>query len=152
MTLAANSYGTTEKVAGMVPRYAASSGDFDASTNPTKARVEGMLDRVSGLVNAYLKALGFSVPLSNSDNVLAVENIVIEVVTEMVEGVRGSGRYAPNSKAIAAGGMVAVLNADITGYLDAIANGLEQDETRNKTGNRPSSTAVVKVDYAFETD
>ena len=152
MTLATNSYGSTAKVAGMIPRFAASSGDFDTTTNPTQARVEGMIDRVSGLVNAYLKTLGFTIPLTNDDNILAVENIVIDVVTEMVEGVRGSGRYAPNSKAIAGRGMTAVLSQDITAYLDGIAVGLQQDETRAKTGNRPSSTAVVKVDYALDVD
>ena len=40
MTLATNSYGTTEEVAALTPRYAASTGDFDGTTNPTLARVE----------------------------------------------------------------------------------------------------------------
>ena len=98
MAVSANSYGTSAKVAGYAPRYAASSGNFDTSTNPTNARVEGIIDRVSGLVNVYLKALGFTIPLTNADNVLAMDNIVIEIATTVVEGIRGSGRYAPNSK------------------------------------------------------
>ena len=148
MALSANSYGTTEKVAGMVPRYAATSGDFDTTTNPTKARVEGMIDRVSGLVNAYLKTLGFTTPLTNADNVLAMENIVIEVTVEMVEGVRGSGRYAPGSKAVANGGLFAVLNQDITSYLDAIAEGLEADETYSQPNNFHSRSPIRSDGYS----
>ena len=148
MALSANSYGTTEKAAGLVPRYAAASGDFDTSTNPTKARVEGMIDRVSGLVNAYLKSLGFSVPLTNADNVLAMENIVMESVAVMVEGVNGSGRYAPTSKAIAGRGMWAVLNDEIMAYLDAIAEGLETDETYSQPNNFKSRSPIRSDGYS----
>lgn len=148
MTLSANSYGTSEKVAGYVPRYAASSGDFDASTNPSKARVEGIIDRVSGLVNAYLKSLGFTIPLTNADNVLAMENIVVEISATAIDGIRGSGRYAPNSKAIANRGMLAVLNEDIMAYLDAIAEGLEVDEAYSQPNNFRSRSPIRSDGYS----
>jgi hypothetical protein len=148
MTVSVNSYGTSEKVAGYVPRYAAASGDFDTTTNPTQARVEGIIDRVSGLVNAYLKALGFTIPLTNADNVLAMENIVMEVSAVVVEGIRGSGRYAPNSKAIANRSMWAVLNDDIMAYLDAIAEGLEADETYTQPNDFRSRSPIRSDGYS----
>ena len=107
-----------------------------------------MIDRVSALVNAYLKALGFDIPLTDSDNVLAMENIVLDTVAVMVEGVNGSGRYGPASKTVAQRGMWAVLNDDVRAYLDAIADGLT-DETRTDAGKRPSSAAVSKADYGI---
>lgn len=137
MAVGANSYGTAEIVAGYVPRYASSAGVFDNSTNPTLARVDGMIDRVSGLVNAFLVNRGYTLPITDSTLSLALENIVVELVVLMVEGVRGTGRYAPNSKAIAQRGMFAVLNDDIMSYLDAIIT---------TTPNTFSSTAVTRQD------
>ncbi len=149
MAVSANSYGDAAKLAGLVPRYANRNGRFDATTNPTISRVEGMIDRVSGLVNAYLKKLGFTIPLTNADNVLAMENIVMEITAVMVEGVNGSGRYAPQSKSIAQrGGLFAVLNDEIMTYLDAIAEGLEADETYSQPNNFRSRSVIPSDGYS----
>lgn len=117
-------YGTTAKVAELTPRYA-DSGDFTASTTPTKTAVENYLNRVSAVADAYLATLGFSIPVTDTDAVLLVEQVVLETVAHMVEGVRGTGRYAPNNKAVAQRGMLAVLTDDVQMYLDRIATGLE---------------------------
>jgi hypothetical protein len=152
MTLTTNAYGTSAKVATM-SRYKTTSGDFDTTTNPTKDSVEYFINMVSGLVNGYLKAKGFSVPLSNADNVFAVEGIVIPTVAALIDAeVRGTGRYAPNNKAIAARGQLSVLVEDIKAAIDMLADGFDEDETRSDRGGRPSSVGVVKVDYAIDTN
>lgn len=152
MTLTANAYGTSAKVASM-SRYKAVSGDFDTTTNPTKDNVEYFINLVSGLVNGYLKTLGFSPPLTNTDNVFAIESIVIPTVAGLIDAeVRGTGRYAPNNKSVAARGQLSVLTDDIKAALDMLADGFSEDDTRSRVGQRPSSTAVVKVDYALDTD
>ena len=137
MAVGANSYSDAAIVAGYTPRYASSAGVFDTNTNPTLARVEGMIDRVSGLVNAFLTNRGYGLPLTDATLSLAMENVVTELVVVMVEGVRGTGRYAPNSKAIAQRGMFAVLNDEIMQYLDAIIT---------TTPNTFSVTAVIRQD------
>jgi len=127
MAIGANSYGTTEEVAALVPRYAKAGGaDFATVTNPTLARVEKLIDRVSAQVNAYLSTLGFSIPVSQADSKLVLDNIVVEIVTAMVEGIRGTGRYAPGSKAIAKRGLGATVSEEIRMFLDDIAPGIEE--------------------------
>lgn len=134
MAIAANSYGTTSEVAALTPRYANAAGAFDASTNPTLLRVEKFIDRVSAVVNSYLAQLGFTIPVSQADAKLMLDNIVVEQVALMVEGVRGSGRYAPGSKAIASRSMMSVLSEEIRDYLDSVAVGLEDlGATRSKS-------------------
>ena len=125
MALATNSYGTTAEVAALTPRYAASTGDFDGTTNPTLARVEKFTDRVSSMVNAYLSQLGFTIPITQADAKLLMDNITVEQVALLVEGVRGTGRYAPGSKAIASRSMMSILSEEIRDFLDDVAIGLE---------------------------
>ena len=127
MSLSANAYGTTAKVAELTPRYADSSQlDFTNSTTPNLSAVENMLNRLSAMANSHLAGLGFDIPLTQADAVLTVEHIVLELAAQMVEGVRGSGRYAPGNKAIAARGLIASVNDDLTAYLEGIAVGLEE--------------------------
>ena len=109
----------------MVPRYANNEGTFDATTNPPLARVEAMVDRISALVNGCLASLGFSVPVTQSDAKLIMDNIVIEHVTFLVEGVRGTGRYAPQSKLIAKRSPIAIISEEIKDFLEGISPGLE---------------------------
>jgi len=127
MSFFSNDKGTTEKVAELTPRYADSNTlDFTHATTPSLSAVENMLNRLSAMTNSHLAVLGFSVPLAQADAVLAVEQIVIELAAQMVEGVRGSGRYAPGNKAIATRGLIASVNEDLQAYLESIAVGLEE--------------------------
>ncbi len=125
MAIGANSYGSLVEVGAMVPRYANNEGTFDASTNPPLARVEAMIDRVSALVNGCMASLGFDIPITQADSKLIMDNIVIEHVTFLVEGVRGTGRYAPQSKQIAKRSAIAIITEEIKLYLEGIAPGLE---------------------------
>lgn len=125
MTVASYAYGTSADVAGYTPRYAATSGDFDTTTNPTKSRVEGMINRVSSIINAYLSDMGFSVPLTSTQGVNIMTELVIEYVTELIEGVRGSGRFAPGSKQIGGRSKWTLVSDEIYNFIDTISTGLE---------------------------
>lgn len=148
MAVTPNGYGDSAKVAQITPRYANTDGDFDLTTTPTKAAVENMINRVSGLVNAYLKSRGFTPPLTNTDNVLAMEQIVIDTVATMVEGVRGTGRYSPKNKAVMERGSWAVLSMDVTNYLDSIVDGLEVEETYARPNNSTSRSPIRQDGYS----
>jgi hypothetical protein len=131
MTVASYAYGTSEDVAGYTPRYAAASGDFDTTTNPTQARVEGMINRTSSIINAFLSDFGFNVPLTSTQGVNIMTELVMEYVTELIEGIRGSGRFAPNSKQIGGRSKWTLISSEIYDFLDNIATGLEDmGETR----------------------
>jgi len=140
------SYGETTDVAAYVPRFAATTGDFNTTTNPTKTRVTSMITRISAVIDSYLSSLGFSTPLTTTDGVNAMKELVIEYVAELVEGVNGSSRFAPGSKAIAGQSKWTVINTELMSYLDAIATGLENfGEAR--TGERQMGTStVIRVD------
>lgn len=125
MAIADNSYGSLVEVGANVTRYANKSVTFDAETNPTGPRVEKFIDRVSAVVNSYLSALGFTIPITQADAKLLMDNIVVDQVTLMVEGVNGTGRYAPGSKTIAQRSMMSVLTEEVTDFLDMVAIGLE---------------------------
>ncbi|MCP5101003.1 MAG: hypothetical protein GY943_36090 [Chloroflexi bacterium] len=84
-----------------------------------------MIDRVSALVNGCMASLGFDIPVTQSDAKLIMDNIVIEDVTFLVEGVRGTGRYAPQSKQIAKRSAIAIISEEIKTFLEGIAPGLE---------------------------
>ena len=125
MAVASYAYGTSELVAGYTPRYANASGDYDATTNPTQARVEGMINRVSSIINAYLSDMGFTVPLTSTQGVNVMTELVIEYVTELIEGVRGSGRFAPGSKQIGGRSKWTIISDEVYNFLDTISTGLE---------------------------
>ena len=146
MTISANSYGSIQEIAQMVPRYADDIGTFNDTTNPRGKAVENMIDRVSGLVNSYLSTLGFSVPITQADAKAAMDNIVVETVATMVEGVRGTGRYSPKNKAIAERGQWAIISQEVRTYLDDIATGLENLGAA-RTGERTMGTvSVIRAD------
>lgn len=127
MAVGGNSYGTSADVAALTPNWAAKgAGDFDAGTNPSKARVEVLIDNVSAIANGCLANLGFTIPVADADAVLIVKQLVTETVAVLVEGIRGTGRYAPNSKAIQARGVMTLVYQDICETLSNMAFGLEQ--------------------------
>ena len=141
MAVASYAYGTSALVAGYTPRYAASSGDFDATTNPTQARVEGMINRVSSIINAYLSDFGFTTPLTSAEGVNVVTELVIEYVTELVEGVRQSGRFAPGSKQIGGRSKWTIIDAEVYAFLERMATGLE------KMGESKTDQTIAGIDY-----
>ena len=70
MALLANSYGSAENVAALVPRYGNSAGYFDHTTRPTLVQVETLMNQVSATLNSILATAGFAIPVTQSDAVL----------------------------------------------------------------------------------
>lgn len=128
MAVSANSYGTSADVAALTPRYSNGAGDFDEATKPTQARVEGYIDNVSAMANGCLSQMGFSIPVSSSsapDVVLILKQLVTETVAVIVEGINGTGRYAPTAKQIQARGLNNAIYQDVCDFLNGMAFGLE---------------------------
>lgn len=121
-------YCTSADVAALTPRYGSKDGDFDELTNPTKARVEGYIANVSAIADSCMANLGFTTPVTAVNVLPILEQLVSETVTVMVEGIRGTGRYAPNSKAIQARGLNNLVYQDVCEFLSGsgMAFGLEQ--------------------------
>ncbi len=117
------SYGALAEVAALTPRYAVA-GTFTTSTNPPAARVTVWLTQVSAALDVQLAGRGYSTPITATDLNATMDLFTNDMAALMVEGARGTGRYAPNSKAIAErGGLYALLNNDIADFLDMIIIG-----------------------------
>ena len=125
MAVGANSYGSSAEVAALVKRLGNTVSDFDAGSNPTKARVEALIDNTSAIANACLGNLGFAIPITDADAVLVVKQLVMEAVAVQVEGIRGSSRYSPKAKSITAQSTRTSIYKDICESLSDMAFGLE---------------------------
>ena len=128
MAVGANSYGTSADVAALTPRYSNGAGDFDEATKPTKTRVEGYIDNVSAIANGCLAQMGFAIPVSAvtaPDAVLILKQLVTETVAVIVEGINGTGRYAPTTKQIQARGLNNTIYQDVCDLLNGMSFGLE---------------------------
>lgn len=125
MAIGANSYGDTGEVAKMEPRYANSSFLFDGTTRPTLATVESFTDQVSSIINIMLAGNGFSIPVSQTDALGALDLFVNMEVSSIVEGINGSGKFGPSGKKGGNKGRWAVLYEDVAGFLKGFSNGLE---------------------------
>ncbi|MCI0439806.1 MAG: hypothetical protein L0177_11850 [Chloroflexi bacterium] len=72
MATGANTYGTVARVEARIGD-AIEGRRFSASTMPTRAQVEALLDDIAAQMNARLKANGFSVPASSEADPEAFE-------------------------------------------------------------------------------
>jgi len=94
MTIGDNSYGTVAEVGALVPLYATATGTtFDATTRPTITQVEGMIDRVSGIVNVVLAEEGFDIPVTQADAKLALDDFVVMHVAHLAAYANGAGPF-----------------------------------------------------------
>lgn len=125
MAVSANSYGSADDVAELVPKWA-NNGRFDDTTEPTLARVETLIDNVSAIANGCLAQMGYDVPVTDTDAVRIVKQLVSETTATIVDGIRGTGRYAPGSKAVQRNGMMTVVYTDICNMLKGMDFGLQQ--------------------------
>jgi hypothetical protein len=126
MTLAANSYGNTGDIAGIVPKWADVTGVFTTGTRPTLLQVELYCNQISALLNAMLAEAGFTIPVAQADAKLALDYFVDEEVAAIVEGVNGSGRFGPSSKAVGAKGRFALLVGDAQAFIASNRAGFER--------------------------
>ena len=125
MSIGDNSYSAVAEIEALVPMYTAS-GSFSASTRPTAAQVETLIDQVSGLLNALLAEAGFSIPVSQADAKLALDLFVAEEVADLCEAVNRSGRFYMGEKELRSRGRFRVIMADAKAFIEEHAEGLEQ--------------------------
>ena len=125
MAIGANSYGTTVGVVALVPNYG-SSGDFTTGTSPTLAQVEGWIDSVSGILNYILAEAGFTIPVDDDDVKDALDFFVNQEVSYICEGVNGSGRFGPTSKAVGKQGRFALMLEDVKAFVEGNKAGFER--------------------------
>lgn len=124
MALAANSYGDVEEIAALVPLRAGGAGVFDDSTRPTLATVESETDQVSAMLNAILADAGFTIPVTQADDVLILDRFVNHTVAAIVEGINGSGRFGP--EAARNGGRWKLVSEEIAGFVEDFMAGIER--------------------------
>lgn len=126
MATSENSYGSVESVAGLAPRWANTSGVFDLSTRPTLPQLERIIDQIGGLLNAMLANAGFQIPVSQADAKLALDFFADEEAAAIVEGINGSGRFGPSTKAGGGKGRFALLVEDAEAFINAHKVGFER--------------------------
>jgi len=97
MGIGANSYGSVAEVEALTKRYT-SSGTYGSGTNPTSTQVEKFIDRVSGIVNVILAEEGFTIPVSQADAKLALDDFVVSQVALLCHAANGNGIYGPGSQ------------------------------------------------------
>jgi hypothetical protein len=152
MAIGAHSYGSTAAIAGMAPRFANRSGEFDATTRPTLAQVEGYVDQVSGVVNTILAAGGFSAPISQSDVKLALDLFVNAEVVSIVEGVNGLGRFGPSVKQPGSRGWSSLIMDDVKGFIEGHVLGIERLGVARTTGRATSQRVMRQDAYSDDLD
>jgi len=123
-----NSYGTASGVAAYCPRYVSDAGAFTTQTRPTLNQVNTFVDQVSALLNAMLRAEGFTVPITQSDAVMMLKIFVEQEVADIVEGINGSGRFGPHKpgKGGAGSGKYNLIFEDAKNFIDSNAIGIER--------------------------
>lgn len=142
MAIGINSYGSTGGVAALTPRYANSSGVFDATTRPTLTTIEQQIDQVSGLANSILAQAGFKTPITQADCKLALDIFVNEEVAAISEGINGSGRFGPTTKEPVKSRFSLIMD-DLKAFVEANAGGFE---------NLGASRSVDTINIGYSTE
>ena len=93
MPLDANSYGSVLGVAAYTKRLANASATFDANTNPTLTEVEAFLDQTSDVLNGWLAAAGYVIPVTQADAVSALARWANLGAAGLVELSQRAGGY-----------------------------------------------------------
>ena len=127
MAIGSNSYGSVAEVAALTPHYAtATGGTFDADTTPTLTQVEKFIDRVSGILNVLLAKAGFSIPVSQTDAKLALDQFVVMQVAHLVEFANGAGPFISGGEEMRYGTPTRVIMRDAELFIEQNGAGFEQ--------------------------
>lgn len=126
MTLGTNSYGSVAGVGVLCPRWSGNVGDFSTTIRPKKASVESWIDSLSGMVNSFLAEAGFTIPVTDDDVTDALDMFVNEEVAAICEGINGSGRFGPTSKAVGKKGRYSLLLDDVKAFVEGNKAGFER--------------------------
>ena len=123
MSILDNSYGSPDDVAALVRRYT-NSGVFDGTTRPTLDQLERYIDRVSGLTNTYLAEEGFTIPITQTDAKMALDELVIQAVIELCHVSNSAGRFFTDRQ-LKRQSPLRVIREEIAAWVAEHASGLE---------------------------
>lgn len=124
MGIGANSYASVAEIAAQVGRYT-NDGSFDASTRPTLTNVELMIDRVSGILNVVLARFGFSIPVSQADCKLMLDQFTVDHVVHLCHAANGAGPYGPGNEQLRGQDAFSVIMREAAKFIGENAAGLE---------------------------
>ncbi len=120
------SYGTIDGIAALVPRHVNVGGTFDATTRPTRDQLVGIVDQVSGVLDAILAQNGFVTPVTGPERALRMLAFFVhEECADIVAGINGSGRFGPNSKQAGGRSRSSIILNDVRQFVESQAVGLE---------------------------
>lgn len=126
MAIGSNSYGDTAEIASLVPKHAGSSGAFDATTRPSLAALESIVDQLSAMLNAMLAEAGFDIPVTQADAKLLLDLFVNQEAAAIVEGINGYGRFGPTQGKGLPRGRWALMLDDAKSFIEGNMAGLER--------------------------
>ena len=128
MSVGANSYGAASDVAALTWAWVAEAnapGVYDTTTLPKLSQVEAWIDQVSALANTALRKWGFTIPLTDATDVLAVKSVVIGFVADMANYSNSSGRFF-TERALASGvSPFAQIRQEIEDWVASMKDGFE---------------------------
>ena len=130
MSVGANSYGAASDVAALTWSWVAeSSGSYNLSTIPTLAQVEGWIDQISGIANTSLRKWGYTIPMTDATDVLAIKSVVVGAVADMANYANSSGRFF-TERALASGvSPFAQIRQEIEDWVESMRGAFESSQT-----------------------
>ena len=123
MSILDNSYGSPDDVAALVRRYT-NEGVFDGTTRPTLEQLERYIDRISGITNVYLAEKGFTVPVTQTDAKLALDELVNQSVVELCHVTNSAGRFFTDRR-LKRQSPLRVIREEIAAWIELHDTGLE---------------------------
>lgn len=143
MTIGTNSYSSVAEVEAVTKVYT-SSGTFSTTTTPTLAQVEKFIDRTSAMLNACLAKEGFTIPVTQADAKLALDEWVTRMAADLVHySING----APYSQAEQTRGGSPNLYEQACKFVEEMAAGFE-----NLGADRSSDAITAGMGYLETTD
>lgn len=123
MAIGTNSYGSVAEVEALTKRFT-TAGVFDTASTPTLLQVEAMINRISGVANSHLARLGFTIKLDQADAVLAIDELVVSSVVDLVQTANGAGRFFTD-KTFRGVSPYRVIMKEVKAWIDGMADGFE---------------------------
>ena len=97
---------------------------YDNGTNPTLTQVEAWLESVSVMVDLALGSEGFTVPVTQERAILALNEIVNALVSDLCHAANSSGRFFTERLLETGKSQMAIINADILNWVVSHTDGL----------------------------
>ena len=125
------SYGTATEVSQLRSRYT-SSGSFTASTIPSSTAVTNFLARGSALIDVMLAREGFTVPVTATNVLLALDDLAVGYAVDLCDVANSAGRFYDESTT--PGNPLVIMQQELSDWFEKNAPGLERmGATRTKS-------------------